>query len=106
MRLRNRFIDGSMWAEGRRSGLDALVLEIALFAEDATAHLQNGLKAFTATLGIFAESLHACLLDLVLDLLPAATESGDLGFLGELRRGVGCVRGWLIHDRLADVEDI
>lgn len=95
-----------MWAEGRGLRLDALVLEIALLAEDATAHLQNGFKAFAATLGILAESLHARLLDLVLDLLPATTESSDLSFLGELGGGSGRVGRWLIHDRLADVEDV
>lgn len=92
--------------ERQESRLQALVLELALFTEDATAHFEDGFEPFTATLGILAEALHTCLLDLVLDLLPATAESGDLGFLQELRRGVGCVRRWLVYDGLADVEDV
>lgn len=105
-RLQNRFVNESVRAERQRSRLHALVLELALFTEDATAHFEDGFETFTATLGILAEALHACLFDLVLDLLPATAESGDLGFLQELRRGVGCVRRLLVYDGLADVEDV
>lgn len=104
--FQNGFINESVRAERQRSRLQTLVLELALFTEDATAHFEDGFETFTATLGILAEALHACLLDLVLDLLPATAERGDLGFLQELRRRVGCVRRWLVYDGLADVEDV
>lgn len=63
-----------------------LVLEVSLFSENTTTHLENGFKAFTAALGVLGESFHARLLNLILDLLPSTTKSGDLGFLVELGR--------------------
>lgn len=88
------------------SCLHALLLEIALFAEDAAAHLQDGLEAFAADLGIFAESLHTGVFDLVLDLLPPTTKGGDFRFLVERGRGGRVERALLVGDGFANAEDV
>lgn len=86
--------------------LEALLFEFTLFAEDATAHLKDGLESFTANLRIFTETIHARLLDLVLDLLPSTAKSGDLGFLAEVRSS-GWVEGGLpIGNGLAHAENV
>lgn len=71
----------------RAEALQLLLLEIALFAEDSAAHLKDSLESLTADNGVFAETFDASLLDLVLDLLPSTTESGDLRLLSELGGG-------------------
>jgi len=90
----------------RGSCLHALLFEVALFAEDATAHLEDGFESFAANLGIFTESFHACFFDLVLNLLPPTTKSSNLCFLVEFSCG-GRVEGALpVDNGFADAEDI
>lgn len=88
------------------SCLHPLLLEITLFAENATAHLKDGFKSLTANLGIFPESFYTCFLDFVLDFLPPTTESRDFRFLVKFGCG-GRVEGGLpVSDGLANAENI
>lgn len=73
--------------ERGRCRLQLLLLEIALFAKDSAAHLEDCFKSFAADNGVLLESFHASLFDLVLDLLPSAAESGNLRLLSELGGG-------------------
>lgn len=86
-----------------RHRLQFLLLEIALFAKDSSAHFKNCLESFTTDLGVLSETFNARVFNLVLNLLPSTTECGDFSFLGELGRG-RC--RWLIGDGFTDVEDI
>lgn len=70
---------------------------LPLFPEHLPAHLQHSLKAFATLLCVLPEALHARLLDLRLDLLPAAAQSHDLRFLHEL-----CLPHWICCERLVD----
>jgi len=56
-----------------------------LLAENLPAHFQHSLEAFSSSFRILAEALHACFLDLRLDLLPSAAQRYNLRFLHELR---------------------
>lgn len=73
--------------ERGRCRLQLLLLEIALFAKDSAAHLEDCFKSFAADNGVLLESFHASLFDLVLDLLPPPTKSSDLRFLVEFSCG-------------------
>lgn len=97
---------GNWFDSIKRSYLDALLFEFTLFAEDAAAHLEDGFESFAANLGILTESIHACLLNLVLDLLPSTAKSSDFSFLAELGGGVRVERGLLIGNGLAHAEDV
>jgi hypothetical protein len=86
--------------------LHSLLFEITLFAEDATAHFKDSLKAFAANFGVFTESFDAGILDLVFDLLPSTAKSSNFRFLSKIG-GSGRAKGGLtVGDSLADAEDI
>lgn len=92
--------------EGRDLDLESLVLEFVLLSENTATHFKDGLKAFTASLGVLSEAIDTRLLHLILDLLPTSAEGGDFRFLGEFGRG-GRVEGrGLVNHSLADVEDV
>ena len=83
--------------------LDYHLLLCALLAERTAAHLENGLEALTAPDGVLLELRHARLLDGVLDFLPAAADSGDLGLLIKLRLVLG---RWAVDNSLLDGDDV
>lgn len=57
----------------------------SLFGKHFSADSQHLLKAFSSLSSILSEPLHSEVLDLVLDLLPASTQSYYLGGLIEVR---------------------
>lgn len=86
--------------------VEALLFKFALFAEDAAAHLQYGFESFAANLGIFTEPIHACLFDLVLNLLPSTAESSDFCFLAKFSCGGWAEGGLAVDNSLTDAEDV
>lgn len=86
--------------------LHSLLFEVTLFAEDATAHLEDSLEAFSANFGVFTESLDAGILDLVFDVLPSTAKSSNFRFLGKIGSSVRAKGGLTVGDSLADAEDI
>lgn len=86
--------------------MEALLFKLALFAEDTTAHFEDGFESFAANLGIFTETIHACFFNFVLDFLPSTTESGDFCFLAKFGRGGRAKGGLPVDNSLADAEDV
>jgi len=60
-------------------------LLLTLLGEDTAAHLEDTLETLSALEGVLAEAGDKLILNVVLDALPATTESGDTGRLLELR---------------------
>lgn len=61
---------------------------LALLPKHPSAHLEDSLEALSACFGVLAESLHASVLDFVLDFLPPTAERGDLRLLVEVGSGI------------------
>lgn len=83
-----------------------LILELSLFSENSSAHFQHSFKTLSTPLCILTESFDTGLLYLVFNLLPATTERSDLGFLLEIRSGVGQQLRWSINNRLANIQHV
>ena len=58
-------------------------LSFSLHSKHLPAHLQDRLKAFTASLCVLPESIDGVLFDSVFDLLPSTTQCNNLGLLIE-----------------------
>ncbi|KAI6763757.1 hypothetical protein HG530_007546 [Fusarium avenaceum] len=74
-----------------------------LLGKGLAAHQQNALEAFTALNSVFAEAGDHCVLDAVLDSLPATAQSSDVGVLDEL--GLVVTHG-LVDTLLLNVDEV
>lgn len=77
----------------------------ALFAENATAHLEHRFESLPASQSILAESFNARFFDLVLYFLPATTEGCDFCFLAKFG-GVRFRQRWAVDNSFLDVKDV
>ncbi|KAI6748728.1 hypothetical protein HG531_007675 [Fusarium graminearum] len=74
-----------------------------LLGESLAAHHQDALKALTALDGVLTEVRNHCVLDAVLDSLPATAQGSDVGILDEL--GL-VVAERLVNNLLLDVDEV
>lgn len=112
-RICNRFTrdHGEMSTEVRTASSKhlsshVLILALALFAKDSSAHLKDGLETFATPLRVLTESLHARFFNFIFDLLPPTADCSYLCFLFEIGLGIRHRLGWLIYNHFPNVENI